>query len=414
MSIEELIGDLLMQHNCVIVPSFGGFVAGKTPAMFDATKGIMLPPRKSLLFNKQLLNNDGLLAAAYAHAIQVDYNEAFQKIQSTVQLWRSNLENGERITIDRVGFLFLDAERNIGFEQDRFSNLLMSSFGLGKVHFIPKEDIALIPQEVEETPILVFDATNEIGIGAPVIEEEIELHEEEELAPIIPMESNTRKTKMWKYVAAAALVPICFYSYWLPMKTNVLESGMIATQDFNPFHHSSPSTYVKNPFPIDFKWKEEEHSFINTINHLPSEVDVVSYELDPETFVMVKVRESSSITIPTPTPIVTEVSKPKVELIQPTKKLSTPIVKSQKTIVKSTISTKNSGNLHLVVGCFSTEQNANELITKLKSNGIEAYIVDQSNGLHRVSAVSGSSDSAFSATKEKLAALKMTGWLLRK
>lgn len=38
MSIEDLIADLLMQHNCVIVPSFGGFVAGKTSATFDASK----------------------------------------------------------------------------------------------------------------------------------------------------------------------------------------------------------------------------------------------------------------------------------------------------------------------------------------------------------------------------------------
>jgi cell division septation protein DedD len=169
---------------------------------------------------------------------------------------------------------------------------------------------------------------------------------------------------------------------------------------------------VKNSFPIDFKWKEEEDAFINTINHLPSEVEVVSYELDPETFVMVKVRESASNS--TPTPIVTEVPKPKVELIKEAKKITEPIVKKEKSIVNSTTSTKKSGNLHLVVGCFSTEQNANELITKLKSNGIDAYIVDQSNGLHRVSAVSGSSDSAFSSTKEKLATLKMTGWLLRK
>lgn len=411
MSIEDLIGDLLMQHNCVIVPSFGGFVAGKTPATFDASKGIIVPPRKSLLFNKQLLNNDGLLAAAYAHAIQVDYNEAFQKIQSTVQLWRSNLENGERITIDRVGFLFLDAERNIGFEQDRFSNLLMSSFGLGKVHFIPKEDIALIPQEIEETPMLVFDTSNEISIGSPVVEESFEQHEEEELAPIIPMETNTRKTTIWKYVAAAALVPICFYSYWLPMKTNVLESGMISSQDFNPFHRASPSTYVKKSFPIDYKFKEEENSFINTINHLPSDVSVVSFEFDPETFLMVKVKEPVRKSIPTP--IVTEVPQEKVVLVQP-KNSTKPIVKSEKSVVKSTTSLKNSGNLHLVVGCFSTEQNAKELITKLKSNGIDAYIVDQTNGLHRVSAVSGSSDSAFSSTKEKLAALKMTGWLLRK
>lgn len=413
MSIEDLIGDLLMQHNCVIVPSFGGFVAGKTPATFDASKGIMVPPRKSLLFNKQLLNNDGLLAAAYAHAIQVDYNEAFQKIQSTVQLWRSNLENGERITIERVGFLFLDAERNIGFEQDRFSNLLMSSFGLGKVHFIPKEDIALIPSQMEEAPILTFDLSNEIEIGAPVVEETIGIHEEEILAPIIPLDSNTSKNTIWKYVAAAALVPICFYSYWLPMKTNVLESGMIAIEDFNPFHNTSLSTYEKKSFPIDFKWKDDDNSFIKTINHLPKNVSVISYELDPETFVMVKVRETEVNS--NPTPIIEVVPVPKVNLLKQTKKITIPVVKTEKTTLSKLITKPNNlANLHLVVGCFSTEENANELISKLKSNGINAYIVDQSNGLHRVSAVSGTSDSALSSTKEKLAALKMTGWLLRK
>jgi uncharacterized protein len=91
MYIEELIGDLLLRHNCVVIPSFGGFVAGQTSAIFDATKGSIIPPRKSLLFNKQLLNNDGLLAAAYAHAIQVDYNEAFQKIQKKMDESKCNL-----------------------------------------------------------------------------------------------------------------------------------------------------------------------------------------------------------------------------------------------------------------------------------------------------------------------------------
>jgi len=189
-----------------------------------------------------------------------------------------------------------------------------------------------------------------------------------------------------------------------------LESGMIASQDLNPFYHSSPATYIKKPFPIDFKWKEEEQSFVYTINHLPSDVSVVSYELDPETFVMVKVRESAT----KPKQMETEITQPKVELVKPTKKMSISIVKNEKSTEKLSTPTKKTGNLHLVVGCFSTEQNAKELIQKLKSNGIEAYIVDQSNGLHRVSAVSGTSDSAFSATKEKLAALKMTGWLLRK
>ena len=76
MLIEQLIGDLLLRHNCVVVPSFGGFVAKQTVAVIDTANGVMLPPRKSLLFNKQLINNDGLLIAAFAQASGKSYNEA--------------------------------------------------------------------------------------------------------------------------------------------------------------------------------------------------------------------------------------------------------------------------------------------------------------------------------------------------
>ena len=62
MLIEKLIGDLLLRHNCVVVPSFGGFVAKQVSAVIDYKTGVMHPPKKSLLFNKQLINNDGLLA----------------------------------------------------------------------------------------------------------------------------------------------------------------------------------------------------------------------------------------------------------------------------------------------------------------------------------------------------------------
>ena len=35
VSVEELIGELLLRHNCVIIPSFGGFVAKQTGASID-------------------------------------------------------------------------------------------------------------------------------------------------------------------------------------------------------------------------------------------------------------------------------------------------------------------------------------------------------------------------------------------
>ena len=64
--IEHIIGELLLRHNCVIVPSFGGFVAKRASATIDYTTGVMQPPKKSILFNRQLINNDGLLIAECA------------------------------------------------------------------------------------------------------------------------------------------------------------------------------------------------------------------------------------------------------------------------------------------------------------------------------------------------------------
>ena len=76
MTIDHLIGKLLLRHNCVIVPSFGGFVAKPISAKVDFDKGIMTPPSKALLFNKQLINNDGLLVNELAQSSSVDFETA--------------------------------------------------------------------------------------------------------------------------------------------------------------------------------------------------------------------------------------------------------------------------------------------------------------------------------------------------
>ena len=143
VSVEQLIGDLLVRHNCVIIPAFGGFVAKQTSASIDYKNGIMTPPRKSLLFNRQLINNDGLLIAELAVSNAINYNQATDTVGSLVYTWNEKLRNGERITIDKIGFLFYDQEKNICFEQDRFFNLLLESYGLETVHFLSENDVQL-------------------------------------------------------------------------------------------------------------------------------------------------------------------------------------------------------------------------------------------------------------------------------
>ena len=217
VSVEELIGNLLLRHNCVIIPSFGGFVAKRVPAAVDFEKGIMQPPGKALLFNRQLINNDGLLTAEFASQNALDYSTASGIINKLVDSWNDQLKAGARVAIDRVGFLYFDQEKNVCFEQDRFFNLLLESYGLGKVHFMPAEDApaALVKED-------------KLGVEEPKIIEH----------PALKARSNA-----WKYVAAACFLPIAFYSYWIPVKTNVLQSGMISVKDFNPFQKTALGKY---------------------------------------------------------------------------------------------------------------------------------------------------------------------------
>ena len=404
MYIEELIGDLLLRHNCVVIPTFGGFVAGQTCATFDAQKGTIIPPRKSLLFNKQLINNDGLLIAAYAHATKKSYEESNDYIQKQIQHWHHKLDAGERISIDRVGFIFLDSERNLAFEQDRFHNLLLASYGLGKVHFVSQEDIQLIAQQ--EIFTLSGEPLIESEQPTPIFElENAEEENKDELEEKNPIRSINSK-KIWKYAVAAALIPVCFYTYWIPMKTKVLESGIISIQDFNPFHISTEGAYKKETLDLRIVQKIGGSELDQILKSLPKDVEVFSYPVDCDLYVPVKIKEHISPKSPVNT-INTSVN---TSTIIP-KPLPTPTKTSIHTTTSTNINTTKTG--HLIVGCFSTEQNAKKLISELKQKGFNAYIVDVKNGLHRVSACKSTSDTALNNAKQKLSPLQISGWILR-
>jgi len=90
-NVEGIIGQLLFRHNCVIIPTFGGFVAKPVSAKIDFDNGIMYPPSKSLLFNRQLVNNDGLLINEYAEANGRSFDEAATEIQEVINHWKSKL-----------------------------------------------------------------------------------------------------------------------------------------------------------------------------------------------------------------------------------------------------------------------------------------------------------------------------------
>ena len=426
-TVEELIGNLLLRNNCVIVPSFGGFVAKQTSATIDYKNGVMLPPRKSVLFNRQLVNNDGLLISEFAITNKVIYPTAEENVIGRVSDWNEKLRNGERVTLDRVGYLFYDQEKNICFEQDRFFNLLLESYGLGKVHFVTEEDIkisqhisAVKANQIEETEEPTFRL-----VSMPIIEEEPVVVSEKEFVLIEHPEVKPT-SKLWKYLAAAVLLPVGFYSFWLPMKTNVLESGLLSIKDFNPSYKAIKGSYIKSDFTKIKVEKNSEPTLEESIKSLPSDVDTYSYAFDEDTYIPVKISDSKTkveteekIEIETIENAVIksvakkEISKPIIQ--KETKTTIQPSIKKiEKVVAEKTVVETKSKNFDFIVGSFATDASATVLVNQLKTNGLKAYLITDNSGKHRVSAGSASTIEEIKSIAEKVKTNGVEGWILRK
>lgn len=397
VTVEQLIGNLLLRHNCVIIPSFGGFVAKPISARIDYEKGTMLPPGKSLLFNRQLINNDGLLVSEYAHSNHVSFDEAQLEVTSLVKSWGMTLQSGGRIEIDNVGNLFFDEESNICFEQDRFCNLLLESFGLGTVHFLSEEDVQIVEKRI--SPVVTeaaqdtVETAKERKVAEPTIVA-IKTREEKKETPIIPIEKSKqptvaeepqKKRKAWRYVAAACILPIAFYSVWIPVKTDVLESGVISYRDFNPFKQATEGSYEAHE--LDKNWASEKGirgTLDKEIAELEGNAEIYPFKFSDDTYIKVQLPENN------------ETSATQVEAQE----------------IPAEVVGVSANRMDYIVGCFGEKENAENLVAKLRANGLDAKIIDIKNGLHRVTAGSSISEEAYQTIKLKSDSLGFSGWRL--
>ncbi|MHC1778370.1 MAG: SPOR domain-containing protein [Lentimicrobium sp.] len=130
MITEQHISKLLYQHDCVIVPDLGGFIANYNPAGIHPVLHTFTPPSRTLVFNASLKNNDGLLADAIRTELGITFAEAISLIAGEVALMREQLSNGEQFSLSQIGILFYDREKNLQFNPDTSVNYHSDSFGL--------------------------------------------------------------------------------------------------------------------------------------------------------------------------------------------------------------------------------------------------------------------------------------------
>lgn len=182
MEVFKQIKQLLYRYECVILPGFGAFITRNHSAVIQAD-GTLIPPGKTVFFNRQLQTNDGLLAHHLAHSEGMTYELALEKIRIFSARLLENLGQNSIIDCAPLGHFEVKEQGVLRFEATEQMNLAIKSFGL---------------TSVLTNPINRADSNT----------------------PVIPINSaNTRLQNIWKY-AAVGLIALSLGGYGATYRYN--------------------------------------------------------------------------------------------------------------------------------------------------------------------------------------------------
>ena len=132
MKISYHIFNLLQEHDCVIVPNFGAFVARNISAKISHDGSRIYPPNKEITFNKSLIKSDGLLINRISSNENISYEMANDKLSNWVVKSHKKISKQGYIEIKNIGSISLENEKYI-FTPSQNSIFLKSSYGLNSI-----------------------------------------------------------------------------------------------------------------------------------------------------------------------------------------------------------------------------------------------------------------------------------------
>ena len=328
MQLKEHILQLLQDHECVIVPEFGGFILNPESSKYDQLQHKFYPPSKKVSFNRNLIKNDGLLAQSVSTEAGTSYNDALQLITQEKDRWREQLQKEGTLQLSGLGFFRQSKSGVLSFEPDEQTAFGFDSFGLEPFHALPieKEKAPTVENTAESNP----SAAKTVS-GLPKIK--------------------------WGYVAASLIaVPVLGYAAWLASSGSLFQGNhQFHYSDLNPFSEKICEVYKPNSSNFTFRAIHEESPFaLPELKDFTSPTAEIKFLEDEEGALIVRLADENH---------------------------SAP---AQKRPVKNTEIT---GRYHVIAGCFSVKENAEQLSKELQQKGYNsARILDKEGRLYRVTA----------------------------
>lgn len=135
LRIVAHIEQLLLMHDCIIIPGFGGFVLQSIPATYVPGEHLFSPLRKEIVFNRTLQHNDGLLTESYRRRYQADYPTAQTMVEDDVKAMQTLLAEERQLPLGALGTITLGEEGQLVFQPGTVHTFSLDSYGLSPFRF---------------------------------------------------------------------------------------------------------------------------------------------------------------------------------------------------------------------------------------------------------------------------------------
>lgn len=330
-TIIKCISQQLFLNNYLVMPNFGGFVLKTTSAQLALNGAVIIPPTKTITFNAQLKQNDGVLAICLQNTLNCSITEALNHLNDFALYCKSILNTSKRITFENIGFFYTDFENNICFEPQTNTNYLMDSFGL-----TPLTLKKLLPEiekiTLKKQPVFI-DKKPEKVIQEPIL-----------------------KRKNYSKILVPSIVTITLFSLLALIVSNTKITGNLKATLLGT---TTKINYNPIPYPdLKLQTLNNNNTYVADANGLATLI------LNTEKTLFVNVNST----------------------LATSKILAITTKKTNATSVHNINLTSNTSSYKIVLGCFSIAQNAKRLVTNLKKNNITAIINNKNiKGLYVVS-----------------------------
>lgn len=249
IKIESHIENLLLRHDCVIVPGIGGFVTHYEDSIISENGQEIYPPYRSISFNSQLKTNDGLLAQSYMTTYDTSYPKAQSLVEENTRHIREQLHETGEYMFGNLGKLQLTQNQALIFTPASESGIFSKElYGLDLCPITTQAQDAELQKPVTPT------------VSAPVVtsqEPEIATHANT-MAPTDTVGHDAASThyiiriskNAVRHAVATIAAALLYFVFTIAPSVNPIETHLQEAGIFSAKHtqeHNTPAKHTVAP-----------------------------------------------------------------------------------------------------------------------------------------------------------------------